>query len=84
LHPEVGEPTQGNFSECAKGHVAFKPKQGDALMLYDLKPDYKMADGFSTHTGCPVVTGVKWNAVKWIHGIPFRGERIRSTCREAE
>ena len=39
-----------------------------------LQPDYKRGDSFSTHTGCPVIKGVKWNAVKWIHGIPFRGE----------
>ena len=31
---------QGEFSECAKGHVAYKPKVGDALMFYDLMPDY--------------------------------------------
>ena len=28
LHPEAGEPTQGPFSPCARGHVAYKPKQG--------------------------------------------------------
>ena len=44
-----------------------------------LQPDYKRGDSFSTHTGCPVIKGVKWNAVKWIHGIPFRGER-REEC----
>ena len=33
---QLGEPTQGPFSPCAKGHVAYKPKQGDALMFYDL------------------------------------------------
>ncbi len=70
----MGEQTQGPFSDCAKGHVAYKPKMGDALMFYDLMPDYRIADGYSTHTGCPVVKGVKWNAVKWIHGKPFRGE----------
>lgn len=29
-------------------------------------------DEHSMHTGCPVVEGVKWNAVKWLHGKPFR------------
>lgn len=69
----MGEPAQGPFSPCAQGHVAYKPRQGDMLMFYDMRPDYKMGDPFSTHTGCPVVKGVKWNAVKWIHGKPFRG-----------
>ena len=30
------------------------------------------------HTGCPVVSGVKWNAVKWIHGKVFRGRQARA------
>ena len=30
LHPEMGEPAQGPFSPCAKGHVAYRPKQGKA------------------------------------------------------
>ncbi|KAG1679469.1 hypothetical protein FOA52_011067 [Chlamydomonas sp. UWO 241] len=74
VNPEAGEPRQGNFSECAKGHVAYKPKMGDALMFYDRTVDYLSMDAASMHTGCPVVKGVKWNAVKWIHGEPFRGE----------
>mmetsp|Transcript_25114 Transcript_25114/g.63685 ORF Transcript_25114/g.63685 Transcript_25114/m.63685 type:complete len:368 (-) Transcript_25114:544-1647(-) len=72
IDPAMGEPTQGAFSDCAKGHVAYKPKRGDALMFYDVTPSYREADSNSQHTGCPVVKGVKWNAVKWIHGIPFR------------
>jgi len=79
LHPEMGEPAQGTFSACAKGHVAYKPKSGDALLFYDLKPSYKEMDPMSTHTGCPVVEGVKWNAVKWIHGKPFRGEEYEAS-----
>ncbi|KAL6752059.1 hypothetical protein V8C86DRAFT_2764411 [Haematococcus lacustris] len=79
LHPEMGEPTQGPFSDCAKGHVAYKPKRGDALMFYDLKPDYQTTDSNSMHTGCPVVKGVKWNAVKWLHGKPFRGNEYEET-----
>lgn len=63
----------GNLSECARGHVTFKPKRGDALMFFDTTTDYMAIDQHSMHTGCPVVEGVKWNAVKWIHGIPFRG-----------
>lgn len=62
----------GNVSDCAKGHVAYKPKMGDALMFYDVTVDYLEQDTYSMHTGCPVVEGVKWNAVKWIHGKPFR------------
>lgn len=83
LHPEVGEPTQGNFSACAKGHVAYKPKRGDALLFFDKMPDGIHEDPASTHTGCPVVKGFKWNAVKWIHPTPFREEDFnRSLVKE--
>jgi prolyl 4-hydroxylase len=58
--------------------VAYKPKPGDALFFFDMKPDYRTTDGFSTHTGCPVIDGVKWNAVKWIHGKPFREDEYKS------
>ena len=27
----------GPMSECAKGHVAFKPRMGDALLFYSIK-----------------------------------------------
>ncbi|KAG1660152.1 hypothetical protein FOA52_007809 [Chlamydomonas sp. UWO 241] len=76
LHPEVGEPRQGPFSQCAKGHVAIKPKTGDMLMFYDKIPSYLEEDRFSEHTGCPVIRGTKWNAVKWIHGEPFQPEQF--------
>jgi len=82
LHPEMGEAAQGPFSPCARGHVAYKPRTGDALMFYDLKPNYKDADDDSTHTGCPVIKGVKWNAVKWIHGVPFREEDYWKSLKE--
>lgn len=60
--------------------MAYVPKRGDALMFFDVKPDYKTTDEHSMHTGCPVVAGVKWNAVKWIHGTPFRRTYL-CTCR---
>lgn len=41
---------RGPFSECAEGHVAAKPKKGDALMFYSLKPDGD-SDVASLHTG---------------------------------
>ena len=27
VDPRMGEPTQGNFSACAKGHVAYRPRR---------------------------------------------------------
>lgn len=63
------------FSECAEGHVAAKPKKGDAMVFFSLRPDMKL-DDTSLHTGCPVISGIKWTATKWIHTDPFRPESI--------
>ncbi|PSC72823.1 Prolyl 4-hydroxylase subunit alpha-1 [Micractinium conductrix] len=59
------------YSACAAGHVAAKPKKGDAMVFFSLKPDSKLDDA-SLHTGCPVIKGIKWTATKWIHTEPFR------------
>ncbi len=39
--------------------AAAKPKKGDAMVFFSLKPDSSMDDA-SLHTGCPVIKGVKW------------------------
>ncbi|CAK0751576.1 hypothetical protein CVIRNUC_002078 [Coccomyxa viridis] len=61
------------LSACADGFVAVKPRRGDALLFYTLKPDSSQDDA-SIHTGCPVLQGVKWTATKWIHTEPFHPE----------
>ncbi|KAG2487326.1 hypothetical protein HYH03_014043 [Edaphochlamys debaryana] len=63
----------GPFSKCAQGKVAFRPKKGDALMFWSIKPD-GTHDPLSLHTGatgCPVVRGVKWTATSWVHSMPY-------------
>lgn len=67
-------PESSELSECARGHVAYKPKRGDALMFYNVEPSYTAQDMKTMHRSCPVLDGVKWNAVKWIHSEPFRRE----------
>ena len=59
-----------SFSECASSGVAVKPKKGDALLVWNLKVDVKKLDPWSMHAGCPVLSGVKWTAVKWLHTEP--------------
>lgn len=61
----------GPFSNCARGHVAVKPRKGDALLFYSMKPTGDL-DPASLHTGCPVLEGTKWTATVWIHSKPFR------------
>lgn len=70
------------FSPCADGHVAAKPKKGDALLFYSLKPD-GTSDAYSLHTGCPIISGVKWTATKWIHTLPFRPHLLGKEQAEA-
>lgn len=60
------------YSECAQGHVAAKPKKGDALLFYSMKPDGKTTDPLAMHTGCPLLKGIKWTATIWMHPTPFR------------
>jgi len=64
-----------SLSACAEGAVAVKPKKGDALLFYSLKPDGS-SDPAGLHTGCPVITGVKWTGTIWIHTAPFRPESL--------
>lgn len=87
------EGRSAGMSDCAKGHVAAKPKAGDAVLFYSYHPNGTM-DPAAMHTGCPVIKGIKWAAPVWIHDIPFRGadfkrpapgtepERDPGSCRD--
>ncbi|GJP61074.1 hypothetical protein CLOP_g18281 [Closterium sp. NIES-67] len=54
------------WSECGKQGVAAKPLKGDALLFFSLTPSAE-PDLKSLHAGCPVISGEKWSATKWIH-----------------
>ncbi|PNW83828.1 hypothetical protein CHLRE_04g217931v5 [Chlamydomonas reinhardtii] len=81
LDPSLAQ-SMGPFSECAQGHVAFRPKKGDALMFWSIKPD-GTHDPLSLHTGCPVVTGVKWTATSWVHSMPYNYDDYFKTAADA-
>ncbi|KAG2446779.1 hypothetical protein HYH02_008339 [Chlamydomonas schloesseri] len=72
VNPQLARTLGANFSACAKNHVAFAPKRGDALLFWSINPDGTTEDNHASHTGCPVLSGVKWTATKWIHARPFR------------
>ncbi|KAG2495654.1 hypothetical protein HYH03_006254 [Edaphochlamys debaryana] len=83
-HPQLrAEAEAEEWSDCARGHVAYKPKRGDALFFFDRLPDGQTADKHSEHTGCPVLGGVKWNAVKWIRAVPYRPEEWEESLKKA-
>ncbi|XP_051209595.1 probable prolyl 4-hydroxylase 3 [Lolium perenne] len=54
------------LSECAKRGLAVKPKMGDALLFWSMRPDATL-DPLSLHGGCPVIKGNKWSSTKWLH-----------------
>ncbi|CAI7782683.1 unnamed protein product [Closterium sp. NIES-54] len=66
-------PPDSQLSQCAKGMLAVKPKRGNALLFWNLKPDTTL-DPKSLHAGCPVIRGNKWSATKWIRVQPRHGQ----------
>ncbi|CAL4906277.1 unnamed protein product [Urochloa decumbens] len=46
--------------------ISVKPKMGDALLFWSMKPDGSL-DPKSQHGANPVVKGDKWSATKWMH-----------------
>uniref|UniRef100_A0A7N1A2U9 procollagen-proline 4-dioxygenase n=1 Tax=Kalanchoe fedtschenkoi TaxID=63787 RepID=A0A7N1A2U9_KALFE len=56
---------RNNSSVCAGTGLAVKPRMGDALLFWSMKPD-GTPDPNSLHGGCPVINGTKWSATKWL------------------
>lgn len=58
-------PWWNELSDCGKKGLSIKPKRGDALLFWSMKPDATL-DPSSLHGGCPVIKGNKWSSTKWI------------------
>ncbi|KAA8532025.1 hypothetical protein F0562_006833 [Nyssa sinensis] len=58
-------PWWNELSECGKGGLSVKPKMGDALLFWSMKPDATL-DPSSLHGACPVIKGDKWSCAKWM------------------
>ncbi|KAF3679316.1 putative prolyl 4-hydroxylase 7 [Capsicum annuum] len=58
-------PWWNELSECGKGGLSVKPKMGDALLFWSMRPDATL-DPSSLHGGCPVIKGNKWSSTKWM------------------
>ncbi|KAK7406862.1 hypothetical protein VNO78_08496 [Psophocarpus tetragonolobus] len=58
-------PWWNELSECGKKGLSIKPKRGDALLFWSMKPDATL-DPSSLHGGCPVIKGNKWSSTKWM------------------
>ncbi|CAI8600149.1 unnamed protein product [Vicia faba] len=59
-------PWWNDLSECARKGLSVKPKMGDALLFWSMRPDASL-DASSLHGGCPVIRGNKWSSTKWMH-----------------
>ncbi|XP_071696207.1 probable prolyl 4-hydroxylase 10 [Rutidosis leptorrhynchoides] len=64
-------PWWNELSECGKEGLSVKPRMGDALLFWSMKPDASL-DSSSLHGGCPVIKGNKWSSTKWIHVDEFK------------
>ncbi|XP_047310600.1 probable prolyl 4-hydroxylase 10 [Impatiens glandulifera] len=58
-------PWWNELSECGKGGLSVKPKMGDALLFWSMRPDATL-DPSSLHGGCAVIKGNKWSSTKWM------------------
>lgn len=61
---------QSAYSVCGNNGKAVKPEKGDALLFWSTKVGGEL-DGGSSHAGCPVESGEKWTATKWMHVAPL-------------
>ncbi|OIW14808.1 hypothetical protein TanjilG_05429 [Lupinus angustifolius] len=64
-------PWWNDLSECARKGLSVKPKMGDALLFWSMRPDATL-DPSSLHGGCPVIRGNKWSSTKWMHLEEFK------------
>ncbi|KAM7517306.1 hypothetical protein LguiA_006889 [Lonicera macranthoides] len=64
-------PWWNELSDCAKKGLSVKPKMGDALLFWSMRPDATL-DPSSLHGGCPVIKGNKWSSTKWLHVEEYR------------
>eukprot|EP00192_Tetraselmis_astigmatica_P020878 CAMPEP_0117659388 /NCGR_PEP_ID=MMETSP0804-20121206/6407_1 /TAXON_ID=1074897 /ORGANISM="Tetraselmis astigmatica, Strain CCMP880" /LENGTH=266 /DNA_ID=CAMNT_0005466045 /DNA_START=193 /DNA_END=990 /DNA_ORIENTATION=+ len=60
------------WSECAQGKLAVKPRKGDALMFFNANLD-ATKDSYALHEACPTTEGVKYSATKWLRVYPRDG-----------
>ncbi len=63
--PAPGGRNDDSFSECARFHLAAKPRKGTAVLFHSMKTTGEL-EKRSLHTACPVIRGVKWSMPKWV------------------
>ncbi|KAH1260203.1 hypothetical protein AAZX31_02G042100 [Glycine max] len=64
-------PWWNELSNCGKMGLSIKPKMGDALLFWSMKPNATL-DALTLHSACPVIKGNKWSCTKWMHPTEFK------------
>ncbi|XP_014213956.1 prolyl 4-hydroxylase subunit alpha-1 [Copidosoma floridanum] len=67
---------QGGGTVFTKINISLWPRKGSAAFWYNLKPNGE-GDYRTRHAACPVLTGTKWVANKWLHE---RGQEFHRPC----
>ncbi|XP_046465061.1 prolyl 4-hydroxylase subunit alpha-1 isoform X1 [Neodiprion pinetum] len=67
---------QGGGTVFTKINLALWPRKGSAAFWFNLKPNGE-GDYRTRHAACPVLTGSKWVANKWLHE---RGQEFLHPC----
>ncbi|XP_058767337.1 probable prolyl 4-hydroxylase 10 [Vicia villosa] len=64
-------PWWNELSDCGKEGLSVKPKMGDAILFWSMKPNTTL-DPLSLHGACPVIKGDKWSSAKWMRVDEYR------------
>ncbi|WJX88376.1 procollagen-proline 4-dioxygenase [Trifolium repens] len=64
-------PWWNELSDCGKEGLSVKPKMGDAILFWSMKPD-STQDPSSLHGACPVIKGDKWSCAKWMRMSEYK------------
>ncbi|KOC60916.1 Prolyl 4-hydroxylase subunit alpha-1 [Habropoda laboriosa] len=67
---------QGGGTVFTAINISLWPRKGSAAFWYNLKPNGE-GDFKTRHAACPVLTGSKWVANKWLHE---RGQEFHRPC----
>mmetsp|Transcript_2652 Transcript_2652/g.3626 ORF Transcript_2652/g.3626 Transcript_2652/m.3626 type:complete len:463 (+) Transcript_2652:61-1449(+) len=59
-------PEVGGATTFTKADIFVKPRAGMATFFSYKGPDGRMDDGYTEHSGCPVIEGEKWITTAWL------------------
>eukprot|EP00595_Chromulina_sp_UTEXLB2642_P002962 CAMPEP_0196768140 /NCGR_PEP_ID=MMETSP1095-20130614/42388_1 /TAXON_ID=96789 ORGANISM="Chromulina nebulosa, Strain UTEXLB2642" /NCGR_SAMPLE_ID=MMETSP1095 /ASSEMBLY_ACC=CAM_ASM_000446 /LENGTH=108 /DNA_ID=CAMNT_0042137297 /DNA_START=841 /DNA_END=1163 /DNA_ORIENTATION=- len=65
-------PERGGATTFTKSDLYIKPKAGMATFFSYKGPDGRMDEGYTEHSGCPVIEGEKWITTLWMReGVSY-------------